>query len=80
MTDRTTFLTGCTILAISLLISSAVLAWALTNTKAANSAESPSQVGRYQFHVSTPAGSLWRIDTTTGVVKAENSHFPFDEN
>ena len=30
------------------------------------------QVGRYQFHPSSPPGVIWVIDTTTGEVKARN--------
>jgi hypothetical protein len=31
-----------------------------------------SQIGRYQFHPSTPPGVLWILDTTTGEVKSKN--------
>ncbi len=76
MTDRISFLAGCAVIGISLLIASTIIARAIKNTGDDNN---PAQVGRYQFQVSTPPGSLWRIDTTTGVVKAQNSEFPFDE-
>jgi hypothetical protein len=31
-----------------------------------------SQVGRYQFHPSSPPGVIWIIDTTTGEVKTQS--------
>jgi len=48
-------------------------------TVAVNAAsDNRAQIGRYQFHPSTPPGAIWRIDTTTGIVRPDNPGAPFE--
>jgi hypothetical protein len=58
-------------LGICLLISSVILSIAIVfRSKSGAPPPPPPQIGRYQFHTSTPPGVIWVIDTITGDVKS----------
>jgi hypothetical protein len=61
--DSTRFLALC-ILVSAILLSGSIV-WHAKIT-----ANAP-QIGRYQFHPSTPPGVIWTMDTTTGEVTAK---------
>jgi hypothetical protein len=64
---------GNKFLGICVLISSVIVAGALLLTGHMISSPAPeSQIGRYQFHPSTPPGVIWKLDTTTGQVTTQN--------
>jgi hypothetical protein len=59
---------------ICMLLAAVILGGAIiyhARTTAHQTEEKP-QIGRYQFHPSTPPGVLWILDTTTGEVKSRS--------
>jgi hypothetical protein len=64
---------GNRFLGICILISSVLIAAAVVVAGSMSRAVAPeSQIGRYQFHPSTPPGVIWILDTTTGKVTTQN--------
>jgi hypothetical protein len=55
---------------ICMLISALIIATAIVLRGGGGAAQS--QVGRYQFHPSTPPGVIWILDTTTGKVTSQS--------
>ena len=64
--------TGVCMLISSLIIATAILLRGGGGGRITQSQpQSQSQIGRYQFHPSTPPGVIWVLDTTTGEVTSK---------
>jgi len=64
--------TGIYLLIASLIVATAILIRGGDAAAQPQTASPPaSQIGRYQFHPSTPPGVIWIIDTTTGEITSK---------